>query len=88
MARLQHDVLVTMIDEIAYAVGILRSHYPEDSETELRARAEVLRANRYQSGRWPFDDASPAPMEAEPPPRKRGRPKGSKNHPKAPEAVG
>ena len=67
MARQKADVLVTMIDEIAYAVGILRSHYPEDSETELRARAEVLRANRYQSGRWPFDDVAPAPVEAEPP---------------------
>jgi hypothetical protein len=88
------DVLVTMADEIAEAVEILRPHYPEDGEADLRQRAAALRAQRYQSGRWPssstiativrlsYDEISPAQVEPEPLKRKRGRPKGSKNKPK------
>jgi hypothetical protein len=113
----QADLLATMADEIAEAVEILRPHYPEDGEADLRQRAAVLRGERYQSGRWPSSDElaianvwdeahfenvirkpepvqsyesappscdpiSPAPIEAAPPRRKRGRPRGSKNRPK------
>jgi hypothetical protein len=84
------DSLGTLIDEMAEAVEMLRTYYPEESETDLRQRAAALRAERYQSGRWPVplivrlshDEISPAPMEAEPTERKPGRPKGSKNKPK------
>jgi hypothetical protein len=83
MAR---DVLATMADEIAEAIEILRPHHPQDSEADLRRRAEGLRARRYQTSRWlvglSYDPISPAPVEAEPLKRKRGRPKGSKNKPK------
>ena len=52
----QADLLSTMADEIAEAVEILRPHYPEDGEADLRQRAEALRGERYQSGRWPSSD--------------------------------
>jgi hypothetical protein len=55
-AMAQTDILATMADEVAEAVEILRPHYPQDSESELRHRAEGLRANRYQTGRWPASD--------------------------------
>ena len=103
MPRLDPDALATMVAEIEHAVAFLRAKYPEDTEADLRARAEALRGLRYQSGRWPFDEvssapaeASPTPMEAEPtslpgkevyPKRKRGRPLGSKNRPRAPEGT-
>jgi hypothetical protein len=52
----QADTLVTMIDEIAEAAEILRLHHPLDDETLLRCRAENLRRERYERGRWPSSD--------------------------------
>jgi hypothetical protein len=55
-AVVQRDTLVTMADEIAEAAEILRLHHPLDDETLLRCRAESLRRERYERGRWPSSD--------------------------------
>jgi hypothetical protein len=47
------DVMATMRDEIAEAVELMRPHFPADDEDALRNRAEALRAQHYQTGRWP-----------------------------------
>jgi hypothetical protein len=48
------DILKTMADEIAEAVEIiLRPHYPRENKTDLRRRAEAMRAKRYLRGDWP-----------------------------------
>jgi hypothetical protein len=39
------DSLGTLIDEMAEAVEMLRTYYPEESETDLRQRAAALRAH-------------------------------------------
>ena len=58
-------------------------------EAAKAARCEPERARAPTSEPEPVQSyESTPPIEAEPPPRKRGRPKGSKNHPKAQEAVG
>jgi hypothetical protein len=47
------DVFQTMRDEIAEAVELMRPHFPNDDEDDLRARAEAWRWKRYADGRWP-----------------------------------
>ena len=47
------DSLTTMHAELDEGVELLRPHYPEATDRELRARAESLRPRRYADGRWP-----------------------------------
>jgi hypothetical protein len=51
-----HDAtncLESMKAEIAEGIEIIRPIWPEDSEGDLRSRAELLRGERYLKGRWP-----------------------------------
>jgi hypothetical protein len=41
--------------EIEECVALLRPHYPEASDKELRRRAECMRSRRYELGKWPDD---------------------------------
>jgi hypothetical protein len=52
----QTDILETMANEIAEAVALLRPHYPNEDEDQLRRRAEVMHPRRYERGRWPSSD--------------------------------
>jgi hypothetical protein len=49
------DVLATMKAEIEECVALLRRHFPTENAQQLRCRAMDLRAERYQTGRWPTD---------------------------------
>jgi hypothetical protein len=53
---MKNDVLATMAAEIDECVGLLRPHYPEALENQLRAIAMDMRAERYQVGHWPSDE--------------------------------
>lgn len=47
------DTRQSMLEEIDEAAALLRPHYPGASHKELRARAETMRAARYERGSWP-----------------------------------
>jgi hypothetical protein len=47
------DLLETLKAEIAEAIELQRSEFPNDDEATLRYRAELLRPSRYKEGRWP-----------------------------------
>jgi hypothetical protein len=53
------DSFATLLAELAEGVELLRPHYPEASDEELRARAAGLLGRRYAEGRWP--DLGPLP---------------------------
>jgi hypothetical protein len=50
------DVLETLKAELDWCVALLRPHYPEEDDAQLRDRAIDLRAECYARGRWPSDD--------------------------------
>jgi hypothetical protein len=54
--RKRYQKRLELADEIAEAVEILRTHHPRDDEILLRCRAEKLRQERYERGRWPSSD--------------------------------
>jgi hypothetical protein len=47
------DGLQAMIDEIAEGVELVRPHYPEADERELKFRAQTLRNEKHRRGSWP-----------------------------------
>jgi hypothetical protein len=47
------DMLVTLANEIAEAVELMRPHFPADDKATLRRRAEFFRPDRYRMGHWP-----------------------------------
>lgn len=47
------DSLAMMLAELDEGIGLLRPHYPEATDGELRARAMGLFRPRYAEGRWP-----------------------------------
>jgi hypothetical protein len=61
----QTDILATMNEEIDEAVALLRPHYPNKDEVQLRRRAEAMRSRRYEQGRWPSSDELAAKAEVE-----------------------
>jgi hypothetical protein len=50
------DVLETLKAELDWCVALLRPHYPEEDDAQLRDRAIDLRAECYARGRWPSDN--------------------------------
>jgi hypothetical protein len=50
------DALETLKAELDEGVALLRPHYPEETDVQLRDHALYLRSERYARGRWPSDD--------------------------------
>ena len=54
--RSTRDILETMEAELDECVALLRPHYPEEKNEQLRNRATGMRQERYARGRWPSDN--------------------------------
>ena len=49
------DVLETLNAELDEGARLLRPHYPEEDDAQLRVRAAGLRQECYARGHWPSD---------------------------------
>jgi hypothetical protein len=49
------DVLKTMLAELDECAALLRPHYTDESDDELRFLAMYWRPERYKNGCWPSD---------------------------------
>jgi hypothetical protein len=50
------DLLESLRGEIAEGAEILRAHYPDVGDGELRNRAQSMLRDRYAKGRWPTNE--------------------------------
>jgi hypothetical protein len=47
------DVLESLNAELDECAALLRPHYPDENDEQLRARAMYWRPKRHETGRWP-----------------------------------
>jgi hypothetical protein len=50
------DVLKTLHAELDECAALLRPHYADESDDELRFLATYWRPKRYETGRWPSSE--------------------------------